>query len=306
MSNQQQLIQISAPTQDSQQFSPTSQIFTPTQESQLCTLTQNEPEPLRIPEPVKTLCFFDTETTGLTSSVLPPRIFQIAIHTLETRHFLRLEDVYRNNQHENFVNYYKPRVYNSLELCFQPQAMIPPGVEDITLFNNELLEFQPKWTPDTETQLKLFLNRLEKPIAVIGHNSIKHDFPILKSELQNADTDSNINFLAIDSLPILRQIFGDLNPSMAPHPPPLYHPWDRYVHEEPIQGQIGINLTMPPSFSLPRLYNHIFNVNPPSSHQASQDVWNLIKVCGAVGTKFVECLNKDETMFQDAIIKRIW
>ena len=259
------------------------------------------------PDPIKTICFMDTETTGLRTSVLPPRIFQIAFNALETRHFLELEDIYKNNQYEKFVNYYKPKVCNSLELCFQPQTTIPPIVEDVTSLNNELLEFQPKWTADTETELKLFLNRLQQPIAVIGHNSFNHDFPILKSELQHANIDSDINFISIDSLPILRQIFQELNPENAPHLPPLYHPWDRYVEEEPKLAQIGVNLTMPSSFSLPKLYNHIFNIHPPSSHQASQDVWNLIRVCGAVAHRFTEIANEQEvTMFQDPIITKIW
>ena len=246
----------------------------------------------------------DTETTGLRNSVLPPRIFQIAFHALETRHFLELENIYKNNQDQKLVNSYKPKVYNSLELCFHPQTTIPPCVEDVTLFNNELLEFQPRWTANTETELKLFLDRLEKPI-VIGHNSLYHDFPILKSELQHANINSDINFISIDSLPILRQIFRELNPEGTPHLPPLYHPWDRFVEEEPT-AQIGLNLTMPKSFSLPKLYKHIFNVHPPSSHQASQDVWNLIRVCGAVAQKFIKIAKQQETMFQDPIIRKIW
>ena len=76
-----------------------------------------------------------------------------------------------------------PRVGNTLKLCFNPGALIPDHVTDITGLSNDLLENQNRFNSQTVNLLKLFLENLPQPICLIAHNGARYDYPLLQGSI---------------------------------------------------------------------------------------------------------------------------
>merc|ERR1719400_1726738 len=80
----------------------------------------------------QTFVFFDLEATGLPSDTRPPRITELCFKALDFEHFSALKQLllmYKDSK--NFEDIL-PRVANTLKLCFNPGAMVPEKVTDIT------------------------------------------------------------------------------------------------------------------------------------------------------------------------------
>ena len=95
-------------------------------------------------------------------------------------------------------------------MCFNPRSPIPDKVSQLTGLTNDLLENQPFFTSVTVSILNNFLQNLPQPICLVAHNGNKYDFPLLKAELVNVNSELTSNILTIDSLEALRHVFDNI------------------------------------------------------------------------------------------------
>jgi len=157
----------------------------------------------------QSLVFFDIEATGLPSGTRPPRITELCLKALNAEHFISLKpllEMYKESKHFEDI---LPRVSNTLTLCFNPGALIPDHVTDITGLNNDLLENQNRFNSQTVKLLKSFLENLPQPMCLIAHNGARYDYPLLQAELVNTGLQNLIDDIyIIDSLTALKEIFN--------------------------------------------------------------------------------------------------
>ncbi|XP_018018450.1 uncharacterized protein LOC108674970 [Hyalella azteca] len=109
-----------------------------------------------------------------------------------------------------------PRIVQKLSKIFNPKVLIFPETEEISGLNNIMLEKSAQMNSDF---CEVFLKFLDfpKPICIVGHNSLKFDFPIVMSEFLSVTncqfrcpdifcTDSLIIFKALDKIQVLEEI----------------------------------------------------------------------------------------------------
>ena len=135
---------------------------------------------------IQTLVFFDLEATGLKSTVLKPKITELAMVAVSADDFLR----YRSQLGKKIceggrseVDSCRPRVLNKMTLCFNPQSMVPPEVTDMTGLDNYSLETHAAFDTGASGVIQGFLSRLPKPVCLVAHNGNSYDFQLLNSEL---------------------------------------------------------------------------------------------------------------------------
>ena len=222
----------------------------------------------------QTFVFFDLEATGLPSVTRPPRITELCFKALDVKHFSALKPLlFKCKDSKNFEDIL-PRVANTLKLCFNPGAMVPEIVTNITGLSNDLLENQSRFKPESVNLLKIFLENLPQPICLVAHNGLKYDYPLMKAELVNIGLQNlTDNVYIVDSLTALKHVFNNQDDK-------------------------------PTSFSLPKLHDHIFGVKPKNSHGAESDVHAVIRICASQAELFVEFAQKNYEFFKD--VKKMW
>ncbi|CAL1541812.1 unnamed protein product [Lymnaea stagnalis] len=142
---------------------------------------------------VKTFVIFDTETTGLPSPGNNPRITELSFIAL-----LRDELLSKSRA---------PRVVNKLLLCFNPQKKIKTESSSLTgLYNDALEAYSP--FKSHASLICSFLTTLPQPACLVAHNGNDFDFPLLISELNNAEQPVPPNILCADSLEGFRELDG--------------------------------------------------------------------------------------------------
>lgn len=187
----------------------------------------------------------------------------------KTRKFIDFQSSFRGS---DGIEEILPRVTNTLNLCFNPKALIPEKVTDLTGLSNDLLEFQSGFSSSTGQLLQNFFDFLPKPLILIAHNGNRYDFPLLQAELKRANFDLAKNIFVIDSLLTLKNNFN------GPE--------------------------KPKSFGLSALHETIFGVRPKFSHGAEVDVNALIRVCASKADTFVKYAAKNYDLFCD--MKKMW
>ena len=257
-----------------------------------------------------------------------------------------------------------PRIRNILQLCFNPRSPIPDKVSQLTGLTNDLLENQPFFTSMTVSILNNFLQNLPQPICLVAHNGNKYDFPLLKAELVNVNSELTSKILTIDSLEALRHVFDniyqereikeieslvlngfldedmdvdmskteakkpflrdedELNVFKTPEkavnvipgkPPPTNHTLRRKQAAEQLSSERRkngakvkkkLNFDKPQSFSLPKLYQHIFQESPDQCHGAFDDCMNLIRVCTSKSRAFIDYAENNYAPFEN--VKKMW
>jgi len=265
-------------------------------------------------KPIKTFVFFDLEATGLPSNTQPPRITELNLKAVDVEHFTSLKELLQIYEEFSQLEEIFPRVINTLNLCFNPGAMVPDIVTDITGLSNDLLENQSRFKAQTVQLLKLFLENLPQPICLVAHNGNRYDYPLLQAELFRTGLQNLIgDFYIIDSLTVLKDIF------------------DEKVKEDKIVDNVLLNMDesikteaetedrrkngakvkkkltfveKPKSFSLPKLHEHIFGVKPKKSHGAEVDVEALIRVCASQAELFVNYSQKNYDLLKN--VKKMW
>ncbi|XP_058054281.1 uncharacterized protein LOC131205967 [Anopheles bellator] len=150
---------------------------------------------------VKTFVFLDLETTGL-----PWNEFNRTTIT-------ELSMVACGKQHLLDTISCLPRVLHKLSLCFNPSRRISHGSSLKTGLYNDLLQYEGKFDSGAGEMVKLFLERLQKPICFVAHNGYRFDFILLKKQLASLDVQLDGPFVCIDTLPAFRAIEADFERS---------------------------------------------------------------------------------------------
>jgi hypothetical protein len=202
-----------------------------------------------------------------------------------------------------------PRVTNTLKLCFNPGVMVPEIVTNITGLSNDLLENQSRFKPESVNLMKIFLENLPQPISLVAHNGLEYDYPLMKAELVNIGLQNlTDNVYIVDSLTALKHIFNKkVQDQDDLFEDDLFEKEDFNSEERRQSGAKSkkkLNFDKPPSFSLPKLHDHIFGVKPKNSHGAEADVHALIRVCASQAELFVEFAQKNYDSFKD--VKKMW
>ncbi|CAN7937286.1 unnamed protein product [Ixodes hexagonus] len=216
-------------------------------------------EPAKQTAPVKTLVFFDLETTSLPSAGQRVGITELAFVAVDREHFEKQDK-------PNF------RVLNKLTLCIRPETYIHPVASEKSGMTNALLGNQCLFR-DVVPSLRSFLATLPGPVCLLAHNGDYFDFPILRDELKHAGEGylGLPDLLCCDTIKALRQIVHAL-------PPPKK------------KGRGG------GPHSLDVLYKR-FCGRRSNAHQAEQDCVDLMKVCHHHRQPFLEYLGNNVVPF---------
>ena len=162
---------------------------------------------------VSTLVYFDLEATGLKSAG-KPRICELSFLAVNIQHVLDMNLIMMKSiksrtidknllQARNLL----PRIVNKLTLCVYPMATIVPVVSDITGLDNYNLIGQSKFSKNTGDLINSFLSLLPSPVCLVAHIGTGYDFPLLKAELEKANTQLTPDILCIDSYIGIKEIF---------------------------------------------------------------------------------------------------
>uniref|UniRef100_A0A8C5PMS6 exodeoxyribonuclease III n=1 Tax=Leptobrachium leishanense TaxID=445787 RepID=A0A8C5PMS6_9ANUR len=206
---------------------------------------------------VKTFVFMDLEATGVNKDL--PKITEICLVAV---HVYSLE----NPTTDDSGKVKLPRVLDKLCLCVDPGKEITPKASEITHLSNESLEDNEKkvFNYDLVSLINGFLSRQAQPVCLVAHNGFFYDFPLLKTELQQQETDLSSSLICLDSLQALRKLDRQENGS-----------------NNPIKGY----------YSLPELYRRAFGKEPVDCHYAEGDVLTLIMVFLSKATAILETVS---------------
>ena len=162
---------------------------------------------------LRTLVYFDIEATGLKSSGRP-RICELTFLAVNTSDVLdlsvKMKEHNMNEKYEDNVFHHQillPRIVNKLTLSIYPMATIVPLVSDMTGLDNYNLSGQSNFNKNTSELINNFLSYLPPPVCLVAHNGNAYDFPLLKAEMENAETQLSSEILCADSYIGIKKIF---------------------------------------------------------------------------------------------------
>ena len=258
---------------------------------------------------IKTFVYFDLESTGLKSSGRP-RITEISLvavnsgdvgelHMKIQRHLNN-----KNNQIENLL----PRVLNKLTLCVYPMAPVMPDASDITGLDNYNLSDQNRFDANTGHLLNNFLARLPSPVCLVAHNGNAYDFPLLKAEMEKVAIQVGSNILCADSYIGIKSIFQnrkfsekvDVDQKKMKTVSKIRQDRKSSRKHDPIQKKL-----LPiQSFALIKLHEHILGCKPIMSHGAEADCLALLRTTSALGSDWLDWVEKNCKLFSDC--EKMW
>uniref|UniRef100_A0A182JHX3 Uncharacterized protein n=1 Tax=Anopheles atroparvus TaxID=41427 RepID=A0A182JHX3_ANOAO len=154
---------------------------------------------------IKSFVFFDLETTGLPEyEHFKTKITELSMVACSKEHLLECVAEL-------------PRVLHKLSLCFNPARLISIGSSHVTGLYNDLLENEGKFDGSAAEMVKLFLDRLQKPVCLVAHNGSKFDFILLKQHMLRIGVMLPSFLYVVDSLPAFREIEADVEKSFFEH-----------------------------------------------------------------------------------------
>ncbi|XP_049516994.1 three-prime repair exonuclease 1-like [Dermacentor silvarum] len=226
-----------------------------------------------LPEPVKTLVFFDLETTGLPSKDLPVNITEIAMVAVDRAHF-------ETRDKAEF------RVTNKLTLCLKPKTAMHPIAATKSGLDAILLKDQGLFRK-AQPAIRAFLSVLAPPICLLAHNGDPADFPIFIEELVFATGSGDVdNILGVpglaccDTLKAVRHLWPVLPPA-------------------PKKGRRSVAPSKQNSYALDHLYKR-FCGRRTNAHHAEQGCIDLMKVCHVEKAAFIAYIDANAVHLSDA------
>uniref|UniRef100_A0A182N976 Exonuclease domain-containing protein n=1 Tax=Anopheles dirus TaxID=7168 RepID=A0A182N976_9DIPT len=150
---------------------------------------------------IKSFVFFDLETTGIPEyEHFRTKITELSLVACTRDHLL-------DSSNE------QPRVTHKLSLCFNPSRMITLGSSQATGLYNDMLEKESKFDTTAGELVKLFLERLQKPLCLVAHNGHRFDFILLKQQMLRIGVSLPGGLYCLDSLAAFREIEADVERS---------------------------------------------------------------------------------------------
>ncbi|XP_050022926.1 three prime repair exonuclease 2-like isoform X1 [Dermacentor andersoni] len=230
-----------------------------------------------LPQPVKTLVFFDLETTGLPSKFQPVSITEIAMVAVDRAHFEKQDKA-------------EFRVINKLTLCLKPQAVMHPMAAKKSGLDTTLLKDQGLFH-QAQPAIRAFLSVLAPPICLLAHNGDSFDFPIFMDELVfstgSGDVDSVLGVPGLACCDTLKAV---------------RHLWP-VLPSAPKKGRGSVAASKQNSYALDQLYKR-FCGRRSNAHHAEQDCVDLMKVCHTEKAAFVAYVDANAAHLADA--RRSW
>uniref|UniRef100_A0A069DYI9 Putative three prime repair exonuclease 1 n=1 Tax=Panstrongylus megistus TaxID=65343 RepID=A0A069DYI9_9HEMI len=154
-------------------------------------------------EPIASYVLLDVETTGLQGSHYGrTKITEICLIGVIKKQF----KIQKKSEINSRPVLEIPRVVNKLTMCFQPEKYLSPMSEENSGLHNELLEELKPFNSEFCDMLINFVNSLPKPVCLLAHNGIKHDFPLLLAHTKILGKPLPDDVLCADTLPAFTEL----------------------------------------------------------------------------------------------------
>uniref|UniRef100_A0A023F6M6 Putative three prime repair exonuclease 1 n=1 Tax=Triatoma infestans TaxID=30076 RepID=A0A023F6M6_TRIIF len=165
-------------------------------------------------EPIASYVLLDVETTGLQGSHYGrTKITEICLIGVIKNHF----KVHKKSEINCSSVLEIPRVVNKLTICFQPEKYLSPMSEKNSGLQNELLEELNPFNSKFCDMLNYFVDILPKPVCLVAHNGIKHDFPLLLAHTKILGKPLPDDVLCADTLPAFKKLRENSDYSWQTH-----------------------------------------------------------------------------------------
>ncbi|XP_065341159.1 three-prime repair exonuclease 1-like isoform X2 [Cloeon dipterum] len=149
---------------------------------------------------VRTLAFFDLETTGLQHEQPRMRVTELSIVAVTVADL-------------RAASPRLPRILHKLTMCMNPCSPVHPIASQVSGLDNFMLEGHPTFKTATCDTLESFLQRLPPPVCLVAHDGHRFYFSLLTREFLYAKRAFPNNILCADTLPCFREL---LNPEKVP------------------------------------------------------------------------------------------
>lgn len=174
-------------------------------------------------ETIASYVILDVETTGLQGSHYGrTKITEICLVGVIKNHFKLQKKSEINSRSILEI----PRVVNKLTMCFQPEKYLSAKSEENSGLHNELLEELKPFNRDFCDMLINFIKSLPKPVCLLAHNGISHDFPLLVAHTKILGKPLPDDLLCADTLHAFKKLrenndyswktHGDITSSSTP------------------------------------------------------------------------------------------
>ncbi|XP_065340070.1 uncharacterized protein LOC135939536 [Cloeon dipterum] len=144
-------------------------------------------------EGVRTLAFFDLETTGLPHEQPRVRVTELSVVAVTVADL-------------RAASPRLPRILHKLTMCMNPCSPVYPMASQVSGLDNFMLDNHPTFKTVTCDTLESFLQRLPPPVCLVAHNGHRFDFPLLAKEFLYAKRAFPNNILCADTLPCFREL----------------------------------------------------------------------------------------------------
>lgn len=209
-------------------------------------------------ENIRTLVYFDCETTGLMKE--DPKMTELSFVAVGLDDLLdmhsKIED-FKENQ-DPTLSWVQPRILPKLTLIINPDKKISA---DATKFSSGLTNEQLSGHAKFEKAVHVivdFLCHLPGPICLVAHHGKWFDFPLLLLEIETARAELSLNInqiFCVDS----HEVIGDI-----------------VDQDDAVDEQVE------------SLHKHLLGVAPVRSRTAEDDALNLMRTTAALGSVFTD------------------